>query len=220
MPTFEEMLLDHWASHFQCAESAIRQSGTILLPTEKYAGQNTITLWHIGEHTFARFDPSYSALLNTMLAELPLHTSLSGSHIQEMLPVNSIVSHDVDLFHYLRPSDLPKFAPPDSFRVRQLALSDQVQLAWLHNNCTPEEVDNGFVEIDHEIAFGCFHDDQLVAAAPDDAAAGTVETRTMLPSFLYLPHESEGAQAFGWQEESRDPQVLRSLIGLRCDRGD
>ena len=165
MQNIEEMILNLWASHFQCAESVMQHSGTTLLPNEKYAGQNMITLWHIGEHTFARFDPAYSAPLNGMMVGLPNNTSVSGDHIQKMLPANTIVSHDIDFIHYLHPSDLPKFAPPNSFSLRQLALPDQEQLSWLHDNCTPEEVDNGFVEIDHEIVFGCFHNDQLVAAA-------------------------------------------------------
>jgi Hsp70 protein len=32
-------------------------------------------------------------------------------------------------------------------------------------------------------------------------AKGSVEARTLLPSFLYLPHESEGAQALPWDPE-------------------
>jgi hypothetical protein len=39
-----------------------------------------------------------------------------------------------------------------------------------------------------------------VFAAPQLVARGTVEPRELLPSFLYLPHESEGAQALPWDE--------------------
>src|SRR6185295_13544442 len=37
-----------------------------------------------------------------------------------------------------------------------------------------------------------------VAPIPQLVAAGTVEARPLLPSFLYLAHESEGAQALPW----------------------
>ncbi len=37
-----------------------------------------------------------------------------------------------------------------------------------------------------------------VFAVPQLTARGTVEARELLPSFLYLPHESEGAQALPW----------------------
>ncbi len=42
-----------------------------------------------------------------------------------------------------------------------------------------------------------------VASIPQLVAAGTVEARTLLPSFLYLAHESEGAQALPWDAERR-----------------
>jgi hypothetical protein len=40
-----------------------------------------------------------------------------------------------------------------------------------------------------------------VLRVPQLVAAGAVEARELLPSFLYLPHESEGAQALPWDPE-------------------
>jgi Hsp70 protein len=42
-----------------------------------------------------------------------------------------------------------------------------------------------------------------VALIPQLVAAGTVEARSLLPSFLYLAHESEGPQALPWDAERR-----------------
>jgi hypothetical protein len=42
-----------------------------------------------------------------------------------------------------------------------------------------------------------------VASIPQLVAQGTVEARPLLPSFLYLAHESEGAQALPWDAERR-----------------
>jgi hypothetical protein len=42
-----------------------------------------------------------------------------------------------------------------------------------------------------------------VLAVPQLVAQGAVEGRTLLPSFMYLPHESEGAQALPWDLERR-----------------
>ena len=161
----EETILNNWARRFQCSVSTLKESGTILLPDEKYSQQKMIILWHIGKHTFALFDPSYTELLKDILARLPVNTSLSGDNIRQVLDANSIASHDIGLLHYLSPSDLPNLSTPHSFTVRELGLSDREYLAALHRNCTPEEVDDGYVEIDHEIVFGCFHDHELVAAA-------------------------------------------------------
>ena len=165
MQDFEETIINNWADRFQCSASTMKQSGTALLPDEKYANQHMIILWHIGKHTFALFDPSDTELLKDIMVRLPTNTSLSGDSIQQVLGVNSMASHDIGLIHYLPPSDLPNLTTPHSFNVRELALSDQENLSALHSNCTPEEVDEGYVEIDHEIVFGCYHDHELVSAA-------------------------------------------------------
>jgi GNAT superfamily N-acetyltransferase len=165
MQTFEETILDHWAAHFQCDPSTLRRSGTTLRPDEKYAGRKIIVLWHVGLHTIAVFDPSCSALLHRVFAGLSADACLAAGHIQNALPPGSLASQDVDLIHYLPTADLLAFPPPPSYRVRQLGLPDRQHMAALHDSCTPDEVDNAFIEVDHEIAFGCFRDETLVAAA-------------------------------------------------------
>src|SRR5262249_16213746 len=42
-----------------------------------------------------------------------------------------------------------------------------------------------------------------IAPIPQLVAQGTVEARPLLPSFLYLAHESEGPQALPWDAERR-----------------
>jgi len=171
---FEEIIINNWATRFQCSVSTIGQNGTTLVPDEKYAKQNLVILWHIGKHSFALFDPSDTTLLRDILVRLPINTSLSGDNIQQVLGINAISSHDINLIHYLPPADLPDLATPRSFHVRELALSDQEYLSALRSNCTPEEVSNGYVDMNHEIVFGCFHDNELVSAASGYRMAGFI----------------------------------------------
>jgi hypothetical protein len=175
MQDSEEIILNNWATRFQCSVNTLKQSGTTLLPDEKYAKQKMIILWHIGKHTFALFDPSYTELLIDIMVRLSVNTSLSGDNLQQVLDVNSIASRDMGLLHYLSPSDRPNLPTPSSFTVRELVSSDQEHLAALHRNCKPEEVDDGYVEIDHEIVFGCFHDHELVSAASGYRMAGFMD---------------------------------------------
>ncbi|MFN8414609.1 MAG: GNAT family N-acetyltransferase [Anaerolineales bacterium] len=165
MQTFEETIFNNWANRFQCSPSVLQQGGTTWIPEQKYANQNRIILWHIGKHTFVLFDPSLDELLNDIKAKFSLNTALSGEDIQKRLTSNTIASHDIGFVHYLFPADLPILTPPNTFNVRMLSPADAEQLAELHRNCTPEEVDEGYVEIDHEAVFGCFQDNQLVSAA-------------------------------------------------------
>lgn len=175
MQNFEETILNNWANRFQCSVDTLKQPGTTLLPDEKYADQHAIILWRIAEHTFALIDPAYTQLLKDIILQLPPNTSLSGAAIQQALGEKTIESHDVDLIHYLPPLALPDLTVPPPFSVRALTLADQAQLATLHNHCTPEEVDNAYVEIDHEIVFGCFHGTELVAATSGYRIAGFMD---------------------------------------------
>jgi len=45
----------------------------------------------------------------------------------------------------------------------------------LHNACSPDEVDEGFVEVTHEIAFGCFCGETLAAAASGYTRTGFMD---------------------------------------------
>jgi len=187
MQDFEEIIINNWANRFQCAASTLGQSGTSLLPDEKYANQHMIILWHIGKHTFALFDPSYTEWLQEITIRLPINKSLSGDTIRQVLGVNSIASHDMGLIHYLSPPDLPNLAAPHSFNVRALTPSDQGYLSILHSNCTPEEVDDGYVEIDHEVVFGGFQNDELVSAASGYRMAGFMDIGVLThPKFRKL----------------------------------
>jgi hypothetical protein len=53
MQVFEERIINNWAVRFQCPVSIINQSGTSLIPEEKYANQRMIIRWHIGKLTVA-----------------------------------------------------------------------------------------------------------------------------------------------------------------------
>lgn len=187
MQDFEEIIFNNWANHFGCSTSTLKHSGTTLLSDKKYAKQRVIILWHIGRHTFALFDPSYTELLKDILVRLPVDTSLSGDNIQQVLGVSSIESHDIGLLHYLSPSDRLDVPTPPSFTVRELGLTDPEYISALHSHCTPEEVDEGYVEIDHEIVFGCFHEHELVSASSGYRMAGFMDIGVLThPKFRNL----------------------------------
>jgi predicted GNAT family acetyltransferase len=49
--------------------------------------------------------------------------------------------------------------------LRKLSGEDASAMAALHEACSAEEVEEGYVEVTHQIAFGCFQSEQLVAAS-------------------------------------------------------
>lgn len=161
---FENIIYKNWTSYFGCPVETAQQNGTTLLPESKYDDDKIIALWYIGKHTFAQLDPAYHSQLDALVKKLPTHTSLTGDLIQKVWGDEAILSRDIGLSYYLFPQDLPDYIPPPPFTLRQLTEADADAMSALHAANTPEDVDEGYVEVTHLVAFGCFLDKQLVAA--------------------------------------------------------
>ncbi len=162
---FENIIYTNWTGHFGCPVETAQQSGTTLLPESKYAGDKVIALWHIGKHTFAQLDPACYSQLKNLIEDLPANTSLTGDLIQTKWGSEQILSRDSGLAYYLFPPDLPEYLPTQPFILRQLSETDTNAMSALHAANTPEDVDEGFVEVTHQVAFGVFFGEQMVAAA-------------------------------------------------------
>lgn len=163
--TFERVIHENWAAHFGCPAETVETAGTTLLPESKYNGNKIIALWYIGSHTFAQLDPAFYPQLNLLVTSLPARTSLTGNHIENAWGKNALTSRDMGLIYYLFPSDLPEYLPPEPFTLRQLTEADAKLMSALHAANSPEDVDEAYVEASHEVVYGCFHGEQLVAAA-------------------------------------------------------
>ena len=92
-------------------------------------------------------------------------TGLTADDLARAWGAAAIQSRDAGLVHYLFPPDLSAWAPRSPYTVRALSLADDDGMQALHAACSPAEVDDGYVEVSHEIAFGCFADGALVATS-------------------------------------------------------
>lgn len=199
--TFESIIYQNWAGYFGCPVETAQQNGTSLLPERKYDGDKIIALWYIGKHTFVQMDPAYFSQLEKLVKELPTDTSLSGNHIETAWGRDAISSRDAGLTYYLFPQDLPSYLPAEPFSLRQLSAADADAMSALHAANTPEDVDEGYVEVTHQIAFGCFLDEQLVAAASGYERTGFLDIGV-------LTHP-----------EFRKKGLGKAAVGALCDWG-
>ena len=172
---FDQAIYRNWAAHFGCPVETLQRRGTTVLPLDRYAGQKLVALWYVGEHAFIQLDPAYTDQVGRVLAQHPPGASLSGDDLQRAWGAGMIASRDTGLVHYLFPADYKPCPAPPPFTLRQLTPADAAAMALLHQACPPEDVDEGYVEVDHEIAAGCFAGDQLVAAASGYTRAGFMD---------------------------------------------
>jgi GNAT superfamily N-acetyltransferase len=171
---FEQRIYRNWAAHFGCAPELTLQPGTTLLPEEKLRGEQEISLWYVDRHTFVRFDPALAGLFKTNQGTYA-QAALTADALAASLGAKRIEARDRGLALYLQPEDLPACTPSAPYSLRPLTLADAGALVGLKGHLTSVEVDEGFVEVDHLIAFGCFTGTQMVAAASGYEMAGFLD---------------------------------------------
>ena len=163
--TFEKAVYKNWTDYFECPLETANTPGTTLRPESKLDESKLLDISYIGKHTFVRLDPAYHTQLDQLVNKLPFNTSLTGEHIQAAWEKDAVLSRDFGAMYYLFPPELPDYLPPKPYTLRQLSEDDEEAMSALHAANTPEEVDEGYVEVSHQIVFGCFHNGQLVSAA-------------------------------------------------------
>ncbi|PKN91639.1 MAG: hypothetical protein CVU44_18840 [Chloroflexi bacterium HGW-Chloroflexi-6] len=173
--SFEQNIYRNWAAHFGQAAEITSQPGTTLIREEKYRGDQDVALWYIGKHTFAQFDPDLTNMVEGALAQFPADQSLTADALAVILGSKQIASRDKGRMLYLYPGDLPAYMPPAPYVLRPLTLADAGALLALKGFLTAEEVEDGYVEVNHQIAFGCFDGNKLVAAASGYELAGFMD---------------------------------------------
>lgn len=182
--TFEQLIYKNWTGYFGCPLDVAQLHGTTLLPESKYEGDKVIALWYIGKHTFVQLDPTYYERLEQLVQKLPTDRSLTGEHIESAWGKDAIQMQDVGLTYYLLPQELPSYQPAAPFLIRPLNEADADAMSKLHAANTPEDVDEGFVEVTHQAVFGCFMGEQLVAAASGYERTGFLDIGVLThPSF-------------------------------------
>jgi predicted GNAT family acetyltransferase len=219
--TFEQIIYHKWTNSFGCPTETAYQAGTTIVPESKYEGKKVIVLEHIGRHTFAQIDPFYFQTLNQLVQTLPPQTSMNGTHIQTTWDEQTIQSHDHGLTYYLHASDLPPHLPPGSFNVRKLELGDADQMSGLHQACTPEEVEEGYVEVTHQITFGCFQYEELVAASSGYERTGFLDIGVLThPNFRKkgLGRAVVGALCVWAIEKHIIPQYRHNALNINSQR--
>lgn len=171
---FEQRIFRNWADAFGCPIDDALQPGLHRIPNERHAGDRMLHLWYVGQRTYLEFDPQLTDEIERVLAGLPNNAVLCPGDLAAVLGAR-IASHEHGLAFYLYPPDLPDFLPQEPFELRRLTLEDAGRMQALHQVCSPAEVDAGFVEVDHLIAFGCLIEGQLAAASSGFESRGFMD---------------------------------------------
>lgn len=161
-----EISNNDWAKFYNCKPELFKERGSFVYDSENAVDSDSIGIRHIGNHSFVAVDPEIRKDIEDFISILPKDISLNLEHFVTFFGNKKIFIESVTSAYMLtqdeiiQPSNLD-----DRFSIRRLELNDKEDLLSLNKTCTPEEVDNAYVEIDHEIILGCFDGDKLVSAA-------------------------------------------------------
>lgn len=152
-----------WAAHFGCATEDFGREGTTLLPRGGLQGENLIHIIYIRKRALAEIDPALKHALGSVLQAAGEEAVLSSELLLRTWGKERIAEVEAGLIFHLRPGELVRPVLDPQFTLRRLTGEDQPGLDALRARCTEYEIDDAYVEIGHELAWGCLRDQQLVA---------------------------------------------------------
>jgi RimJ/RimL family protein N-acetyltransferase len=160
---FNKQVEASWAAHFGCATEDFDREGTTLLPRGRLQGANVIHIIYIRKRAVAEIDPALKDVLESVLRGAGEKAVLSSELLLRTWGKERIAEVDAGLIFHLRPGELVRPELDVQFTLRRLTGEDQPALNALRARCTEHEIDDAYVEIEHELAWGCFRGPQLVA---------------------------------------------------------
>jgi GNAT superfamily N-acetyltransferase len=162
---FEATIRHIWAGYFRCELADFERPGTHLMPWEDQRDSNWLYLWHIGQRTFIRLGPQWAdRIAQFSEAQFPAQHIQAADLVAQWQPEQAKLRYTVELC-YLHPEAFKPAHPPTCFGCRQLSAADRPALTTMQGDCSAADLDEGDVDIDHEVAFGCWHEERLTAVA-------------------------------------------------------
>jgi RimJ/RimL family protein N-acetyltransferase len=160
---FNEQVEALWAAHCGCAVEDFDREGTTVLPRSRLQGATVIHITYIRKRALAEIDPALKDELGSALRGAGEEAVLSSELLLRTWGRDRIADVDAGLIFHLRPGNLVRPELDAQFTLRRLTGEDQPALEALRARCTEYEIDDAYVEIEHELAWGCFHGPQLGA---------------------------------------------------------
>jgi GNAT superfamily N-acetyltransferase len=152
-----------WAAHFGCQPGDFDRHGTTLLPRDHLRGEALIHVVYLRRRALAELDPALEAQVGVLLADRGDGALVSCELLQQAWGRARIASVETGLIFHLRPGELVRPRLKPGFNLGRLSSDNQAALDALRQRCTEYEIEDSYVEIEHEIAWGCFQDGRLAA---------------------------------------------------------
>jgi len=153
-------IMEAWSKRLRLSPNVFVSKTEQLIPDENKRKKGEISHLSFEKHTVVLYDPELERIMNSALREdETLETSLSNL-LRESFSLSKKTS-----IKYLNPSNYVPFDPAVEFAVRRINQGDRTAFYHFRNQCTREDLAEGFVELNHVAVFGAFYGEEIVAVS-------------------------------------------------------
>jgi RimJ/RimL family protein N-acetyltransferase len=149
-----------WAKRLQLPVDRFVSKERFLMADEAKKGKGELSHLSFEKRTVILYDPELETVVKSALEE----------EDREKLALAKLLHESFSLWKktsikYLNPSNYVPYDPPMDFVVRRLNQGDRTAFYRFRNQCTREDLAEGFVELDHVVVFGAFYEEEIVAVS-------------------------------------------------------
>ena len=210
---FEEQVAAVWAAHFDCPPLELDRPGSTLLPRPRLATSGWIHISHIRSRAFVELDPSLHEEFAEALIRQGRQHPLTAELLKEIIPQPRLVSSDSGMIFHLEPDRLVDYPPDRAIKRRVLCQTDVEALSQLLEACDPAEVEDAFIEVDHELAACCLDGSRMVSAGSGYRRNGFMDIGVITHPAYRGRHLAPAVVA----AISQDAAALDVIAQYRCD---
>lgn len=181
---FEYQVRDNWAAYFGLETPFLQTRTTRLFGRKSLEDKRRLDIYRIGEISLVELDPGLVEATAELLRRFPEDYPLMAMDLLQAWGQER-VEIDITHLYYLYPPDFMPFQLQDgNTQVRQLSVNDSAAFRALIESALPAEVEEAYIALEHELVYGAYQGDLLVAAASMFDMHGFVDPGVLThPSF-------------------------------------
>ncbi len=153
-------ILEAWSKRLGFSTDRFLFGTHFFFPDESKKGKGGIEQLSFERQTVILYDP----MLEDVFKHIDGRDENPGDNLTDLFRDSFLLLKKTSI-KYLNPSNYVPYYPPVEFTVRRLNQGDRTAFYNFRNQCTREDLAEGFVELDHVAVFGALYEDEIVAVS-------------------------------------------------------
>lgn len=173
-PDFRRQVTAMLAAYYGIAADKVDQPGTTLYPMAPDDWDDWLELIGVGAQVGIAVPPDLRAAVEEVVAARPAGHVLTGADFAAVWGAEKTRVGQMKLY-MLDPVGFELFVPAERYTVRQLTGADRAAFEAFQARCSPDDLNESDISVDHDIAYGAFDGERIVAGASTYGWLGFVD---------------------------------------------